>query len=201
MLILYKSLVLPILDNCCQLWSPDQLGLVRKLEAVQRHFTSKINGCGCMSYWDCLLISEHRLYSLERRRDRYTIIYVWKVINNQVPNSMNEDYIIKIKYTPRHGRKYVIPALVRGIAARIGTLEEDSFALRGPRMFNCISGELRNCKGTVESFKKNLDKFLAGVPDKPCLPLYYQAFTGNSLLQQVVVQQRVASLQLSSNYE
>ena len=193
MLTLYKSLVLPILDYCCQLWSPDQLGLVRKLEAIQRHFTSKINGCGGLSYWERL--SELRLYSLERRRDRYAIIYVWKVINNLAPNFMNEDYMIKTKCTPRHGRKCVIPALVRGTAARIVTLKENSFALRGPRMFNCIPAELRNCDGTVESFKNNLDKFLAGVPDKPCLPLYYQASTGNSLLQQVM-QQRVASLQL-----
>ena len=90
---------------------------------------------------------------------------------------MKEDYMIKIKCTPRHGRKSVIPALVRDTAARNVTLKENFFALRGPGMFNCIPAQLRSCEGTVESFKNNLDKFLAGVPDKPLLLLYYQAST------------------------
>ena len=64
------------------------------------------------------------------------------VINNMEPSFMNDEYMIKIKYTPRHGCKCVIPALVRGIAAKIVTLKENSFALRGPRMFNCIPAEL-----------------------------------------------------------
>ena len=75
MLILYKSLILPHLEYCCQLWSPKELGEIRKLEAVQRTFTYRIEGLRESNYWERL--SELRLYSLERRRERYMIIYIY----------------------------------------------------------------------------------------------------------------------------
>ena len=42
MLILYKALVLSMVEYCSALWSPQKLGLVRELEGVQRAFTKKI---------------------------------------------------------------------------------------------------------------------------------------------------------------
>ncbi|KAK3894888.1 hypothetical protein Pcinc_001384 [Petrolisthes cinctipes] len=42
MLTLYKSLVVRLLEHCCQLWSPWIPGNIRALEAVQRSFTSRI---------------------------------------------------------------------------------------------------------------------------------------------------------------
>ena len=35
MIILFKSLVLPILEYCCQLWSPKKLSQIRNIESVQ----------------------------------------------------------------------------------------------------------------------------------------------------------------------
>ena len=67
MIILFKSLVLPILEYCCQLWSPDKLGLMRKLESVQRNFASKLSGLGQLHYGERL--RKWRMYSLEKRRD------------------------------------------------------------------------------------------------------------------------------------
>ena len=60
---LFRSLVLPLLEYCCQLWSPGTLGLIRQLEGVQRTFTYKISGMSGYSYWERL---QHlKLYSLE----------------------------------------------------------------------------------------------------------------------------------------
>ena len=42
MMTLFRSLVLPILEYCCVVWSPCVLGQIRELESVQRYFTSKI---------------------------------------------------------------------------------------------------------------------------------------------------------------
>ena len=44
MLVLYKSLVLPIAEYCCQLWNPSAIGDITKIEGIQRTFTSKIAG-------------------------------------------------------------------------------------------------------------------------------------------------------------
>ena len=78
MLTLFKSLVLPLVEYCCQLWSPAILGDIRAIESVQRNFTSKIDGMESLTYWERL--DELGLYSLERRRERYKIIYVFKVL-------------------------------------------------------------------------------------------------------------------------
>ena len=73
MMTLFKSLVLPVMEYCCVAWSPDALEQVRKLESVQRYFTSKISDVSHLDYWERLKILG--LYSLERRRERYAIIY------------------------------------------------------------------------------------------------------------------------------
>ena len=54
MLLLYKSLVRPILEYNCVLWSPETKGEIAKLEQVQCNFTRRISGCRGMTYWDRL---------------------------------------------------------------------------------------------------------------------------------------------------
>ena len=84
MLTLWKSLVLPILDYCSQLWSPSNKGLIQQIESIQQSFTRKIAiGNLTNNYWDRL--SHLKLYSLQRRRERYAIIYVWKILEGHVP--------------------------------------------------------------------------------------------------------------------
>ena len=45
---------------------------------VQKKFTRKIKLEGKLDYWQRLKVL--RLYSQERRRERYRIIYVWKIL-------------------------------------------------------------------------------------------------------------------------
>jgi hypothetical protein len=74
MIILFRALVFPNLEYCCQLWSPLKAGAVRKLEAVQRTFMHRINGMRelNLNHWERL--KHLGLYSLERRRERYIIL-------------------------------------------------------------------------------------------------------------------------------
>ena len=99
MLLLYKTLVRPILEYWCVLWSPETKGEIAKLEPVQRNFTRRISGCRGMTYWDRLY--HLNLQSLQRRRDRYSMIQVWKTYNNLVPNST------QMKFS--EGARLVIP--------------------------------------------------------------------------------------------
>ena len=75
MLTLFKSLVRPQLEYCCQLWSPNNLGNVRLLEGVQRSYTAKITSISHLNYWQ--RPERLQLQSLERRRERYQIIYIF----------------------------------------------------------------------------------------------------------------------------
>ena len=79
---LFKALILSRLDYFSQLWSPH---LISHIIQIEKHsFTKFITGmCDC-SYSDRLSLL--RLYSLQRRRERYCIIYVWKIIEDLVPN-------------------------------------------------------------------------------------------------------------------
>ena len=84
MVTLWKSLVQPILDYCSQLWCPTQLGQIKELEEIQKSFTRKIKlDQQHLDYWERLKVL--KLYSQERQRERYRIIYVWKILENLVP--------------------------------------------------------------------------------------------------------------------
>lgn len=44
MLTLFRAMVLPLIEYCCQIWSPRTVGNIRLLESVQRTFTNRISG-------------------------------------------------------------------------------------------------------------------------------------------------------------
>ena len=62
----------------------DQIKSINKIEQVQRSFTRFITGMRPLSY-DERLKSLH-LYSVQRRFERYIIIYIWKILESIVPN-------------------------------------------------------------------------------------------------------------------
>jgi ribonuclease P/MRP protein subunit RPP40 len=85
MLPLLKNLVRSQLEYACPIWSPTDSASIKSLESVQKKFTSKFKRfreydeqlgmtiC-TTSYEDRL--KTLKLDSLQRRRDRYTIIYI-----------------------------------------------------------------------------------------------------------------------------
>ena len=188
MITLFKSLVLPKCEYCSQLWSPSTIGLIRKLEGVQRFFTSKINGMRDLNYWERL--AKLKLYSMERRRDRYMIIYIYKIINNLVPNISNDNHRISTREHPRRGKLCEVPSYNTRAMAYVRTIREGSFSVHAPRLFNILPKDIRAHSGSTDSFKRRLDEFLRTVPDRPTLPHYYQSAQSNSLLDQVGQQRR-----------
>ena len=88
MLTLLKQPIYPPMEEYNSvLWNPDESELIDLLERVRNNFLRCIyapalgNNC---DYWDRLEF--FKLYSLQRRRGRYMIIYTWKVIHNLYPN-------------------------------------------------------------------------------------------------------------------
>ena len=72
---------------------------IEKLESVQRTFTSKLNGLQDLNYHERLRALN--LYSLQRRRERFCIITIWKIANGFHPNQLN----LQFYDTPRFGKK------------------------------------------------------------------------------------------------
>ena len=84
MLTLLKSLVVPLLEYIPrQLWNTWKVKDIEAIEAIQRTFTNKITEVQHLNYWERL--HELKLYSLQRRRERYIMIYIWKITQHMVP--------------------------------------------------------------------------------------------------------------------
>ena len=115
MLTLYKSLVMSRFVYASQLWAPYLLKHVYLIEKVQRAVTKHISGTCFLSYSKRLEVL--KLYSLHRRRDRYGIINVWKIIEGLVPNLSDP---ITCSSSDRRGRACVV---CHSGAGRLGTLK------------------------------------------------------------------------------
>ena len=118
--------------------------------------------------------------SVQRRIERYRIIYVWKTIEAMVPGNG----VCLAPEDNRKGRFCKIPSLKP--AER--TKRDISFQVAGPKLFNCLPKNLRNTTNcTLEDFKEQLDEYLTCVPDEPkiggLMPLNFQQ--SNSLVYQV----------------
>ena len=149
MLTLYKSLVLPILEYCLVLWCPLSVGNKQKIEAVKWSLIRKIAGIRNMNYWQTL--HELKIYSLERRRERYRIIYMWKILEGLVPN-INKKGVQSFE-NHRQGRKCITPTLNK--------TKDQSFTSHAPRLYNALPRSVRNAAAiSVDSFKRVLDRWL-----------------------------------------
>ena len=176
MLTLYSSLVRSRLEYCCPLWSPYQRQHITKIESVQRSYTAKIAGLKDLNYWDRL--KSLRLYSLQRRRERYIVIQIWKIWKGLTPNDLE----LAFKDNSRLGPQCVRPNITG--TSSLDTLKFNAFSSRGPALFNIIPKDVKVDRKDTQSFKAALDNFLGKFPDTPPTPGYI-ASNGNSLLEWV----------------
>ena len=169
MMTLCKSLVLPHVDYCSQLWCPTNPGEISKMETIQRTFIRKIPSVRNLSYWEQLKYL--KLFSLQRRRERYRIIYLWKILENQVPQIGELKAIIH----KRNGRLCYMSNIKSSASARIKTIRHGSFSIHAPQLFNSLPKDIRNISGcSVDVFKRELDKYLQRIPDEPLIKGYVQ---------------------------
>ena len=171
----WKVMILPLHDYCSPLWSPHKSGDIMNLELLQWFFLKKIKSNFPISdYWDAL--DYYSMYSHQRRRERYQIIYVWKIIENIVPNPVissefSSRNFINVVMSSRLGRKCVVPSTPSRATTAIKNIRFNSFHVHGCRLFNALPASIRNITGlSVEQFKHSLDVFLYSVPDRPRLP-------------------------------
>ena len=174
MLTLYKSMVRSLLEYCCPVWNPQKLSDVKELEGVQRTFTSRIAGCQGLDYWARL--QKLSLMSLQRRRERYILLHMWKILHGTVSNDLKIAFVKR----PRTGVKAVIPPMRKNAMAHYRTLFDNSFAVMGPRLWNCLPVQI-NMTEAFEPFKRQLTSFVMRIPDKPPVQGYTTP-NSNSLL-------------------
>ena len=173
LLSLYKTYVRSQLEYCSPLWSPQGIGEIQRLEAVQRSFTARIEGIENLDYWE--RIKHLGIYSLQRRRERYKILYIWKMTNGLVPNPFG----IEFRHSGKRGlvasRRLAKPSAPKYVK----TLVHDSFSSTAVALFNIVPETVKE-QPTLEMAKAKLDSILTKLPDKP--PTKNYITLDNSLL-------------------
>ena len=173
-----KCLVIPQFESQSVIWSPHDQDHINMLEGVQRRFTSRFPA---FRAWDSVLdmeicnieykdrLESLGLYSIQRRHERYLILYTYKIANKFVPNPG-----FTIDYDPR--RKLRVNPITSPPHAPtwVKNARSHSFFERGPRLFNKLPVALREradiplpTKSHLDTYKRQLDKHLHKYVDYP----------------------------------
>ena len=123
---------------------------------------SKVAGTDRLNHWERLKLLH--LYSQERHRERYMIIFLWKIAEGRV-----EGY--NLEFTDcdngRRGRMVVPKPYAKTAPAAVRRARESSLGIKGSRLFNL---------------------FLCEVPDQPTQSGMTRAAETNSLIDQYAMQ-------------
>ena len=160
---LYKTLVRSKLEYNSPLWNPVKIEDIKHLEAVQRTLTSRISEVKHLSYWERL--KTLNLMSLQRRRERFTILQVYKIYKGLTPNDLQLEFTESV----RRGPCCKIPPLAKTCSSRTQTKFDASFRVQGAKLWNRIPRDIR-CKSTLSSFKSALTRYLLLLQDCPPVP-------------------------------
>ena len=130
---IWKTYLIPKLEYCSQLWGPCEGPLLYKLENLQRAFTAKVKGLRDKTYWERL--NDLKLYSIERRIERYRILYIRKIIIGKVPN-----YGLYWDINSTRGLKFRTPKVKNFYKVT----RESSFAYTATRLYNQLPRSMRD---------------------------------------------------------
>ena len=166
MLQLWKSVVLPRLDYCSQLWNPSKAYLIKQLEDLQKNFVRHIRGFANLEYESAL--EKLGLYSLKRRRERYQVIYLWCILEGYAPNIYcNNQGLIRVQSALDSRRGRTIGTKALRSSSHFSTLRFKSLPFAGARLFNSLPKNIRNITGCSKiTFKNNFDTYLKTIPDQ-----------------------------------
>ena len=135
-----------------------------------------------LNYWERL--QTLRLYSVQRRRERYVILYVFKILHGLVPNCG-----LLFQENSRTGLHAVVPIVKNTLPSHIRKLRSNSFTNVAPLLYNLLPTYLRRIfveKDPLSTFKRELDQVLNTVlPDEPTIPGLTRNAKSNSLVHQM----------------
>ncbi len=202
MLTLWKGLIQPTIEYCCPLWSPVTQEQIKQLESIQRSFTKKIEGMEHLSYR--FRLRALKLTSSERRRERYSMIYIWNCLQNLYPNPG-----FHLKSIDERYNSYTLnPKYTKLGTGRLRDLQKGNIMHHGVETFNRLPHCLRQVvlkealqgaettgpPTTTLDFKGEFDVVINHLPDEPYSPRDQResprTAKSNSIYDQMAVQPR-----------
>ena len=156
LLILYKSLVRPILEYCSSIWYPLYKTDMLEIEKVQRRATKLVPSLKEASYEDRL--KTLKLTTLAFRRKRTDILQVYRIINKLDNIDFDTFFTYSTASTRGHSLKLEKPRANTNIRA-------NSFSNRVINDWNSLSEETVHAP-SLNAFKSALEKEWANDPLK-----------------------------------
>ena len=114
--------------------------------------------------------------SLQRRRERKTIIHTWKIKNEMIRNDVN----LSFEINQRTSRVRAIIKPMPRVKGKVLSIHENSFSIRAGKLWNRLPSILTT-ELTLSSFVCKLDQWLKMYPDEPPVLGYFQS-SRNSIL-------------------
>ena len=99
---LFNAFVRPKLEYACQVWSPNTVNHIDRIERVQRSFTKRLPIIKHKTYLERLDFL--KIISLEQRRLHLDLVFMFKIINNQFEIPFNEHFAFKNTQTRGHSK-------------------------------------------------------------------------------------------------
>jgi len=96
----FTTYVRPLLEYASCVWSPQSIGLIKKVESVQRRFTKRLPKMKHLSYDERL--RKLKLESLELRRLKTDLIYTYKILCGHVDVDFNNFFRFNNNSTRGH---------------------------------------------------------------------------------------------------
>jgi Reverse transcriptase (RNA-dependent DNA polymerase)/Endonuclease-reverse transcriptase len=158
----FKAYVMPILDYNSQIWSPNRIGDIARIESVQRSFLKHLKGFEGLAYGDRL--TKAQLCTLELRRVRSDLVLCYKIIHNLIPLNQADFFKFDTQNKTR-GNKLKIKPNKAKTNARFSF-----FSSRIIKIWNSLPNDAV-CSANLYVFKNyiskmNLSKFLIQQFDK-----------------------------------
>ena len=197
---LLQSLIIPKIEYASIIWCPFDPKLINLIENVQQRYTSKVQeyqiwnedrltyDCS-LNYWERL--KDLNIYSLQRRRERFIIMYMYRILIGLAAYDGFEIQVgrgITFKTKYKHNSKKLVKRA-----------RHASFFYKGPQLYNLLPLELRQAEeistptqNHVNSFKRKVDNFLRNIPDQPNVPDLNSSrvAANNSLICQIPLYRR-----------
>ena len=152
----FKTYILPILDYCSQVWSPQDFGDKRRIESIQRMFTKRLIGYAGLNYPQRL--QKAGLISLELRRLHADLFLCYNILHGNLEAKISNFFEIDNSCKTR-GHSWKIKVSVPRLDSR-----KQYFSHRTINAWNALSQKTVDSSSII-SFKANLkletlDKFV-----------------------------------------
>ena len=150
LLVLYKTLIRPVLDYGNIIWFPTLKKDIRAVENVQRRLTRLLPELSDLSYEERL--KKLNLTTLHYRRHRMDLIQVFKIISNIDDIQMDGLFELSDSQTRGHNKKLKKPRALK-------SFRMNSFCVRVVNRWNDLTEDIVN-SSSVLCFKTQYDRFM-----------------------------------------